>query len=83
MSQFVSGVKSLFSGPDTSAQQQQIANAKQDQSISLARQQQTEQQSAAQADQQAGLASRTPRGRRLLMASTGDDGVSATLGPNG
>lgn len=83
MSPFVSGIKSLFMGPDTSAQQAQIDKAKQDQLISLDRQRQQEQQQAALADQQAGAAGRTPRGRRLLMASTGDAGVSSTLGPNG
>ena len=83
MSQFVSGIKSLFTGPDTSAQQAQIEKAKQDQQISLDRQRQQEQQQAALADQQAGAAGRTPRGRRLLQASTGDTGVSSTLGPNG
>lgn len=83
MNAFVQGVKTLFTGPDTSAQDKQIEQAKQDQKLSLARQQQTEQQQAAAADQQAGLASRTPRGRRLLQASTGDAGVSSSLGPNG
>ncbi|OKO68300.1 hypothetical protein AC629_42200 [Bradyrhizobium sp. NAS80.1] len=83
MNAFVQGVKTLFTGPDTSAQDKAAAEAKQEQQISLARQKQTEQQQAALADQQAGAAGRTPRGRRLLIASTGDAGVSSTLGPNG
>lgn len=80
MGQFVQGIKSLFTGPDTSAQDTEIAQSKQAQTVALARQQQTEQAAAAQKDQQLGLASRQPRGRRLLMAATGDAGVSDTLG---
>jgi hypothetical protein len=80
MSSFVNGVKSLFTGPDTSAQDKQAAQARDDQRVALARQQQSEQQQAAIADQQAGLAGRVPRGRRLLQAATGDSGVSSTLG---
>lgn len=84
MSSFVQGVKSLFTGPDTSAQEAEAKKQREEQQISLERQRQTEQQAAAQADQQAGLASRAPRGRRLLLALTGDTGVggsSTTLGP--
>jgi hypothetical protein len=80
MNAFVKGVQSLFSGPDTSAQEKQIAQAKEEQSIALARQQQNAQQEQARADLQAGLASRMPRGRRLLQAATGDQGVTSTLG---
>lgn len=83
MTQFVTGIKSLFTGPDTSAQDKAAKQSKDDAAIALDRQRQTEQQQAAIADQQSGLASRTPRGRRLLIASTGDAGVSSTLGPNG
>ncbi|MBP1296624.1 hypothetical protein [Bradyrhizobium elkanii] len=82
MTSFVNGVKSLFSGPDTSAQeklqQQQIQQSKEAQSIALSRQQQQQQVTAAEQDQQAGLLSRTPRGRRLLQAATGDAGVSGS-----
>jgi len=66
--------------PNTSDQDKQIAQQKEQQSIALDRQRQTEQQEAARIDQQAGAISRTPRGRRLLQASTGDAGVSNTLG---
>jgi hypothetical protein len=66
--------------PDTSAQDEQIKKQKEQQQISLDRQRQNEQQQAALVDNQAGLMSRTPRGRRLLQASTGDTGVSTTLG---
>lgn len=82
MSQFVQGIKSLFSAPDTSAQTQQIADAKQQQSVSLARQQQDEQNASAEQSTQQGLVSRQPRGRRLLLAATGESGVAkqTTLG---
>jgi hypothetical protein len=80
MSQFVKGIQSLFTGPDTSAQDAQIAAAKQDQSLALSRQQQTEQVAAAEQDKQAGLVGRQPRGRRLLTAATGESGVQTTLG---
>jgi hypothetical protein len=80
MSQFVNGIKSLFTGPDTSAQDKQIAQQKEAQSISLSRQQQTEQNSDQEQSVQAGLASRQPRGRRLLLAATGEQGVNTTLG---
>ena len=80
MSGFVKGVQSLFMGPDTSAQEKQAKQAKEEQSLSIARQQQNAQQEKALADQQAGLASRMPRGRRLLQAATGDQGVTSTLG---
>jgi hypothetical protein len=80
MNAFVNGIKSLFTGPDTSAQAAQIAQSKDQQSIALSRQQQTEQNAAAEQDQQAGLVSRPPRGRRLLQAATGETGVSTSLG---
>lgn len=80
MTAFVNGVKTLFSGPDTSAQQQQIQQSKDAQSIALSRQQQDQQNAAALQDQQAGAAARAPRGRRLLQAATGDAGVATTLG---
>jgi transposase len=83
MGQFVQGIKTLFSGPDTSAEAAQIAAAKQDQTTALARQQQQEQNADQVASTQAGLVSRQPRGRRLLLAATGESGVaakSATLG---
>ena len=80
MSSFVSGVKSLFTGPDTSAQEKEAARARDDQRVALARQEQTEQQRASTADQQAGLVGRVPRGRRLLQAATGDSGVSSLGG---
>jgi hypothetical protein len=80
MNAFVNGIKSLFTGPDTSAQEAQIKQAKEDQSIALTRQRQTEQVAAGEASTQAGLASRQPRGRRLLQAATGDTGVQSTLG---
>lgn len=80
MSAFVDGIKSLFAGPDTSAQKAEIAQQKEQTDISLARQQQTQQVAAAEQDKQAGLISRQPRGRRLLQAATGDAGVQTTLG---
>lgn len=80
MTKFVDGIKSLFSGPDTSAQQKQIAEQRDAQAVALTRQQQTEQTNDAEASRQAGLASRQPRGRRLLLAATGESGVSSTLG---
>ena len=83
MNAFVEGVKTLFSGPDTSAQDKQAAKERDSQRIALSRQQQTEQQAAALQDEQAGLAARMPRGRRLLQAATGDSGVATTLGGGG
>jgi hypothetical protein len=83
MSQFVQGIKSLFTGPDTSAQDAQITKAKEDQTTALARQQQQEQNADAAQSEQLGLTGRQPRGRRLLLAATGESGVAAkpaTLG---
>jgi Sec-independent protein translocase protein TatA len=83
MTKFVSGIKSLFSGPDTSAQEQQAAqeaSAREAQSISLQKQQETLQNQDATQQSQLGRVARAPRGRRLLLAATGEQGVSTTLG---
>jgi hypothetical protein len=80
MSKFVDGISSLFSGPDTSAADAAAAKAKQDQQIALSRSQQETQNAAATADDNLGKAGRAPKGRRLLLAATGEGGVSSTLG---
>lgn len=83
MTKFVQGVKSLFSGPDTSAQEQQnaqAASAREAQNLALQKQQETLQNQDATQQEQLGRVTRAPRGRRLLLAATGEQGVSTTLG---
>lgn len=82
MTKFVQGVKSLFTGADDTAQQQ-IQMAKDDsakqreaQQISLERQRQESQNAAAEADDAAARSRRGSRGRRLLLAATGEQGVT-------
>jgi hypothetical protein len=76
---FVDGIKSLISGPDTSGADQAAAQARSDQQIQLARQQQDTQAQAAADDQNLGKIARAPKGRRLLLAATGEQGVSTNL----
>lgn len=80
MSKFVDGIKSLFTRTDNSAQQAEIARQRAQQDISLTRQQQQLQTQEAEQSKQAGAAARQPRGRRLLLAATGEAGVQSTLG---
>lgn len=80
MSKFVEGIQSLFSGPDTSKQEAAAAKAREDQQIALDRQKQEVQNQQATEDQNLGKVARAPRGRRLLMAATGEQGVSSNLG---
>lgn len=80
MGQFVKGVQSLFSGPDTRGQEEEVARQRQDQRIALDRQRQEVQNQQASEDANLGRAARAPRGRRLLLAATGEQGVSTRLG---
>lgn len=80
MSKFVEGIQSLFSGPDTRKQEADAAKARDDQRIALDRQKQEVQNQQATEDQNLGKVARAPRGRRLLMAATGEQGVSGNLG---
>lgn len=85
MAKFVDGIKSLFSGgADNSAQAAAIAGdnakAREQQSIALDKQTQDLQVQGAEQDALAGRALRAPKGRRLLLAATGEQGVSSTLG---
>jgi hypothetical protein len=79
MTEFVKGIKSLFTGPDTSAQDAAAAQQRENQQITLARQQQDAQAQAAVDDQTLGKVARAPKGRRLLLAATGEQGVSTNL----
>lgn len=79
MSKFVEGIQSLFSGPDTRKQDADAAKARQDQQIALDRQRQETQNQQATEDQNLGKVARAPRGRRLLLAATGEQGVSSNL----
>lgn len=87
MSGFVKGIKTLINGPDTSAAdsaaaqaQQQADQAKQEQQVQLSRQQQTLQDQQTEQAARMGKAARTPPGRRLLLAATGEQGVTDKLG---
>jgi len=84
MSNFAKGVKAMFTPRDTSAQEAEqeaeIAKQRETQQIAMANQKQTLQQQAGEADKGVARASRTPRGRRLLLASTGEAGLSNKLG---
>src|SRR4051812_359729 len=84
---FLSGfVGGLFGGGSSNnntaqiAQQQALAQQQaDDQRVSLARQQQTLENTQAQQDLQLGKGVRVPVGRRLLLAATGEQGLSKTL----
>ncbi|KIZ47388.1 MULTISPECIES: hypothetical protein [Rhodopseudomonas] len=76
MNAFVKGVQSLFSGPDTSAAKKQS----EEQSLVLAKQAETLQNQDQEQQSQLAKVTRVPRGRRLLLAATGEQGVSSTLG---
>jgi hypothetical protein len=80
MGKFVDGIKSLFSAPDTSAQDEQIKQARESERLALDKQRETAQGAEGEADLAAGAARRIPRGRRLLLAATGEGGVSGKLG---
>lgn len=83
MTGFVQGVKTLFNGPDDSAAiaaKQDIAKQREQQALSLEKQKQDLQNQDATVTDQVGRASRVPRGRRLLLAATGEGGVSSKLG---
>lgn len=76
MNAVVEGVKSLFAAPklpDTKAQDQAA-------SVAIARQQQELQAQQAQRDSEIARARKAPKGRRLLLAATGETGISNTLG---
>lgn len=82
MAKFVDGIKSLFTGPDNSQAEaiaRENAKAREQQVISLDKQTETLQQQGAEQDQLAGRALRAPKGRRLLLAATGEQGLSDKL----
>ena len=60
---------------DAALQENEARRARQAQSISADRQMQIEQQKSAELDAASGRAGRLPRGRRLLLASTGEQGI--------
>lgn len=74
---FVDGLSSLFSAPDTSAQQAAATTARDQQGVELERQRQQQQNQEATTDATTGRIARIPRGRRLLLAATGESGVAA------
>lgn len=81
MNDFVNGIKSLFGGgQDTSNLDAEAAKQREQQAIATERQKQDLQNAQGTTDQQLGRATRVPRGRRLLLAATGEAGVSKTLG---
>jgi hypothetical protein len=84
MGKFVEGVKSLFGGGSNDdlarAQQRQAQQNREQQQVDIARQQQTLQNQQSDQDVQTGRALRIPRGRKLLLASTGEAGLPTKLG---
>ena len=82
------GIGALFTGKmpggasdeDRQRAEQQLQQQREGQILSLTRQQQQEQNEADRQEQQLGGARRVPRGRRLLLASTGEAGLSDKLG---
>jgi hypothetical protein len=83
MSATVDAVKRLFTGepaPDSALQQQQAREAREREALALSRQQQELQQQQAERDRDRAAIGRLPRGRRLLLAATGEQGVQRTLG---
>jgi hypothetical protein len=84
--EFVSTLKGLFGGGDgeekrlLAEQAEKQAEQQDQQQINLQRQQQQQQAEAARVDEQAGRGTRIPRGRRLLLAATGETGLSNKLG---
>lgn len=87
MTQFVQGIKSLFTGQpsaDNSAQiaqqNQQIAQQREQQNLQVEAQKQNLQQQESQQSGAAAAAGRVPRGRRLLLAATGETGLPSKLG---
>lgn len=87
MTQFVQGVKSLFTGKADGgqeeamrAQQETVAKQREQQQLQLETQKQGLQQQEAITEGQSARTSRAPRGRRLLLASTGESGLQSKLG---
>jgi hypothetical protein len=87
MSKFVQGVKSLFTGvPDAdnseeiARQEENLKKQREQQTLTLENQKQNLQQQEGEQTTAAGRASRVPRGRRLLLAATGEAGLPSKLG---
>lgn len=80
MSKFIEGLKSLFTGPDTSAQEAAARKAREDQQLQIAQQRSELQRERAEQDAALAGSIRPRRGRRLLMAATGEQGVKKVLG---
>ena len=66
--------------PGTGAQEAEIARQREAQQIALSRQQGELQNQEAETDLAAGKVAKVPRGRRLLLAATGEAGLPKTLG---
>jgi hypothetical protein len=78
MSQFVQGLQSLFGGG--SSADKMAKRALVEQRAALAKQREELQVKQARDQGELGRAYRAPRGRRLLLAATGEEGLSKTLG---
>lgn len=80
--QFIGPIGTLFGlgGSETGSQERQIAEARRREQIAADRQKSQLQQQEGEQDAQAGRAMRIPRGRRLLLAATGEAGLPSTLG---
>jgi hypothetical protein len=84
MAKFIKGLSSMFGGGQREQRVAQIQNQTQSQEqqrIAQERQVQQLQQEQQEGEIEAARARRVPRGRRLLLAATGEDGVQqATIG---
>jgi hypothetical protein len=79
---FVGPIGSLFGlgGSEGGSQEAELARQREQQRIELERQRGEAQRKEQETDLQAGRAMRIPRGRRLLLAATGEAGLPGTLG---
>lgn len=80
MGAFADNMKKLFVGADTSEQDALIARARDNERLAREKQFATLSTAVGEADAQSGKAQRAPRGRRLLLAATGEAGLPSTLG---
>ncbi len=83
MGKFLKGLGAIFGGSQRQQRIDQINNQVRAEKIQEEAQiQQTRQLQEEQQDQEAEIARarRAPKGRRLLLAATGEEGVKATIG---
>lgn len=80
MSGFKQGISTLFNGVDTSEQDAAASRARDNQRVGIEKQRQDQTAAAAGTEAELGKVSRIPRGRRLLLAATGEQGLPSTLG---